>query len=179
MAKTIVSIFQNSFDVEAAVKELDHLGYDTKKMSVVMKDIEKHEEIKDTGVKVTEGATSGVVTGGALGGITGLLVGLGTITIPGVGPFLAAGPLAGALGLTGAAATTATGAVTGAVAGGVLGALMSLGFPDEEAKVYEEKIRAGGILLIVPTMDERTDEVREVVNNHHARDVRQLDLIPK
>jgi uncharacterized membrane protein len=171
-------MFKYHKDVEEAVKELDHLGYNTKEMSVVMKDIEKKEEMQDMGVQVTQGTASGAVTGGILGGVAGLLVGLGTITIPAIGPFLAAGPLAAALGLTGAAATTTTGAVAGAVAGGLAGALISLGFPAEEAKHYEEEIKAGGILLMVPTINERSDEVRRVLDKHHVRDVRQLDLSP-
>lgn len=131
------------------------------------------------GVHVSEGAASGAVTGGALGGLTGLLIGLGVISIPGVGPFLAAGPLVAALGLTGAAATTATGTVTGAIAGGIIGALTSLGFPPEEAKIYEEEIRGGGILLVVPTLNERTNEVRSLVEKYNAREVRELELSPQ
>lgn len=178
MAQSIVSMFKYHKDVEEAVKELDHLGYNTKEMSVVMKDIEEKKRMDNMGVQVSEGAASGVVTGGILGGVAGLLVGLGTLTIPGLGPLLAAGPLATALGLTGTAATTTTGALAGAVAGGIAGALISLGFPPEEAKRYEEEIKAGGILLMVPTLDERTNEVRTVLNKHNARDIRQLDLTP-
>lgn len=178
MAKTIVSIFKYENDVEAAVKELDNLGYDTKEMSVVMKDVKKTEKMEDMGVHVSEGAASGVAAGGALGGVAGLLVGLGIITIPGVGPFLAAGPIATALGITGAVATTTTGAITGAAAGGIVGALTSLGVPLDEAKKYEEEVRGGGILLVVPTIDERTTEVRDIAEKHNARDVRQLDLAP-
>ncbi len=175
----MVSIFKYEDDVEGAVKELEKLGYNTKEMSVVMKDVRKTGEMENMGVHVSEGAASGAVAGGALGGIAGLLVGLGIITIPGIGPFLAAGPLATALGLTGAAATTTTGAVTGAAAGGIVGALTSLGLPREEAEHYEEQVKAGGILLVVPSMDERTGEVRSVMEKHKASDVRQLDLSPQ
>ena len=62
------------------------------------------------------------------------------------------------------------------MAGGLVGALVSLGFSQQEAQEYEEFIRAGGILLIVPTRDRRTDEVRDILAKHHATDVRQLEL---
>lgn len=176
MAQTVVGVFTQENDVKTAINELKNLEYDPKKMSLLMKDIRKTEGVTHTGVNVAEGATSGVVTGGALGGLTGLLVGLGLITIPGIGAVLIGGPLAASIGLTGAAATTASAAATGAVAGGVVGALASLGFPDEEVAQYEEEIKAGGILLAVPTLDDRTDEVRDIMNDAHAKDVRQLNL---
>jgi len=175
MAKTIVAVFSNQADVENAIEQLENLKYDPKQMSLLMKDGHTAEEIhKDVGVDVAEGATTGAVTGGAIGGLTGLLVGLGLIAIP--GGLLIGGPLAAALGLTGAAATTASGVATGALAGGIVGALASLGIPKEEAVRYEEEIQAGGILLAVPVMNERTDEVRDIMNKAHAKDVRQLDL---
>lgn len=142
-----------------------------------MKDVRTAEEIENnTGTTVAKGAASGAATGGILAGVAGLIVGISGLVLPGVGPFLVAGPVATALGLTGVAATTTTGAVTGALAGGLIGALTSLGFTDEQAQKYEEHIRGGGILLIVPSRDKRAPEVKSIMTRHSASDVADLDL---
>ncbi len=177
MAQTVIGVFKHQQDTERAIEELKDLGYDPQEMSVIMKDVRKAEEVeRNTGVHVAEGAVSGAATGGIIGGLVGLLAGIGAITIPGLGAVLIGGPIAAALGLTGAAATTASGAVTGALAGGLVGALVGLGIPEEEAKEYEEHIRGGGILLAVPTHDTRIDEVRNIMDNYSAYGVRQINL---
>lgn len=177
MAQTVVCIFKYQEGVEGAINELKDLNYDPAEFSVVMKDVQKAEEIEqNTGARMAKGAVSGAVAGGVLAGAAGLLMGLGVITLPGVGALLVAGPVATALGLTGAAATATTAAVTGAVGGGLIGALAGVGFSKEDAAQYEEYVRAGGILLIIPTRDRRTDEVRDIVSKHGATDIRQLEL---
>jgi hypothetical protein len=94
--------------------------------------------------------------GAALGGLGGLLVGLGALTIPGIGPVIAAGPLATAIaGLAGAGA----GALAGGAAGGLLGALMDMGLPEEQASYYAEGVRRGGTLVAVRASDERHDQL--------------------
>jgi hypothetical protein len=177
MAVTIIGMFQNQKDSENAISRLKDLGYDPKDISIVMKEVKQAREVaQDTGVNIGEGAAAGATTGGVIGAIAGLLVGIGAITVPGLGPLLVGGPIASALGLTGAAATTTTGAVGGLLAGGLLGALAGLGIPKEEAARYEEKIKAGGILLAVASRDLRKDEIREVMGKYNATDIRQLDL---
>jgi hypothetical protein len=94
-----------------------------------------HEE----NTKAPEGTTAGVVTGGAIGGTLGLLAGIGALAIPGVGPFIAAGPIMVAL----------AGLGVGGTVGGLIGALVGLGIPEYEAKRYEGRIKEGGILLSV------------------------------
>ena len=86
-----------------------------------------------------EGATAGAGTGAVVGGTLGLLARIGALAIPGLGPFIAAGPIMGAL----------AGAGTGGVVGGLIGALVGMGIPEYEAKRYEGVIRKGGILLSV------------------------------
>ncbi len=177
MSQTVIGVFKTQTDAENAINSLKDLGYEPQDMSVIMKDVKKAEEVGDkTGVHVAEGAASGAATGGVIGGIVGLLAGIGAITIPGLGAVLIGGPIAAALGLTGAAATTTTGAITGALAGGLVGALVGLGIPEEEAKEYEEHIRAGGILLAVATHNARVDEVRDLMDENNAYGVRQLNL---
>ncbi len=89
--------------------------------------------------KAPEGTTTGVVAGGAIGGTLGLLAGIGALAIPGIGPFIAAGPIMGAL----------AGIGSGGVVGGIIGALVGMGIPEYEAKRYEGRIKEGGILLSV------------------------------
>ena len=84
-----------------------------------------------------EGATIGASTGGAIGGTIGLLAGIGALAIPGLGPFIAAGPIIAAL----------SGGAIGAGVGGLTGALIGMGIPEYEAKRYEGKVKEGGILI--------------------------------
>lgn len=177
MAQTVVAVFKYHKDVEAAIKQLRELNYNPADFSILMKDIQVANEIHEsTGVHVAKNTASGAVVGGALAGLTGLFVGLGVFTLPGLGAILAGGPIASMLGLTGAAAATTTATLSGILAGGLIGALVSLGFPQEEAQKYEEFIRAGGILLVVPSKDLRTQEVRDILTAHGASDIRQLEL---
>jgi len=92
---------------------------------------------KDT--KAPEGATTGGLTGGVIGGALGWLAGIGALAIPGLGPFIAAGPIVGLL----------AGAGAGGAIGGVVGSLVGMGIPEYEAKRYEGRIKEGGILLSV------------------------------
>jgi hypothetical protein len=112
--------------------------------------------------KAPEGATTGGVTGGILGGALGWLVGIGALAIPGVGPFIAAGPIMAALG----------GVAVGGAVGGIAGALIGLGIPEYEAKRYEGKIKGGGILISVHT--ENSDEIsraKEIFKQEGAEDI--------
>lgn len=175
MQKTTLGIFTDRADAEAAIDELDENGFNPKDMSIIMKDTDAAQEIgTSTGANVTSGAVTGATTGGVIGGLAGLLVGIGAITIPGLGALFIAGPLATALGLTGAAATTVSGAATGALAGGLIGALMGLGIPEDEARVYEDRIREGAILLAVPSSAAHQDVVYEILTEHGADQIRTV-----
>ena len=112
--------------------------------------------------KAPEGAVAGVGTGGALGGVFGWLVGIGTLAIPGVGPFIAAGPIMAAL----------SGAAVGAAVGGVTGALIGMGIPEYEAKRYEGRLREGGILISVHAeTSEAVDRAKEIFEGAGAKDI--------
>lgn len=144
-----VGTFSNRADIEKALHELKNSGFPMERVSVIAKDAEHRGDIAGTptreeiGNKADEGATAGVISGGALGGLTGLLVGLGTIAIPGVGPIMLAGATATTL------ATTLAGAGIGAAAGGLIGALIGLGIPEERARVYHQRVERGHYLVIV------------------------------
>lgn len=170
--KTLLAIFPSRADADQAVDSLRARGFDPKNLSVVVRD----EKLKTTGDNVAEGTASGLAAGTVIGGLTGLLVGLGALTIPGIGALFIAGPLTAALGLTGVAATTASGALTGAVAGGLVGALVGLGIPEEDARAYEERIKAGGVLLAVPTSDQDTSVVKTIFTNHNGKSIREVAM---
>ncbi len=112
--------------------------------------------------KAPEGVTTGVTTGGVLGGALGWLVGIGSLAIPGVGPFIAAGPIMAALG----------GVAIGATVGGIAGALIGMGIPEYEAKRYEGRIHAGGILISVHA--ETPIEVADAKRVFEAADAKDI-----
>jgi hypothetical protein len=125
---------------ESAVDELVGSGFSNADVSVLMADHEGSKDFahqKDT--KAPEGTTTGVAAGGTIGGTLGLLAGIGALAIPGVGPFIAAGPILGAL----------AGLGVGGAVGGLVGALIGMGIPEYEATRYEGRVKEGGILMSV------------------------------
>lgn len=177
MVRTIIAAFGDVESAGSAINELRSAGYNPKEMTIMMKDQEAVKQVADNvGASTTEGIVSGVTTGGMLGGLAGLLVGVGILTIPGVGPFLAAGPLVTALGLTGAAATTVSGATSGAIAGGLIGGLMGLGLSQDEAIVYETTIKEGGVVVAVPSRDDEGIEVIDVLERNGASQIKQVTI---
>lgn len=133
-------IYRNREQVERAVDALMGAGFRGEDISVLMPDnIGTKDFAAEKNTKAPEGATTGATTGGVVGGTLGLLAGIGAIAIPGLGPFIAAGPIMGAL----------AGIGTGGVVGGIIGALVGMGIPEYEAKRYEGMIKEGKILLSV------------------------------
>jgi hypothetical protein len=109
-----------------------------------------------------EGATVGATTGGAIGGTIGLLAGIGALAIPGLGPFIAAGPIIAAL----------SGGAIGARVGGLTGALVGLGIPEYEAKRYEGKVKEGGILISVHSeSSDETSRAKNIFKEEGAHDI--------
>ena len=146
--KAIAGLFETREEAERAIDELKALGIRGDQIGVAMHDKAAQGELaQETGTKAAEGATSGAVGGGLLGGVLGFLVGAGALAIPGVGPVIAGGMLASALGVAGG--TAVAGAGIGAAAGGITGALVGMGIPDEEAKHFEGGFKSGGILVTV------------------------------
>ena len=177
MARTVIGVFADKPAAESAVSELESAGYNPKDISIVMRSTDGGTVTQDAGGDVASGAVSGATTGGVIGGLAGLLIGIGALTIPGIGALLIGGPIAAALGLGGAAATTVSGAVTGALAGGLVGALVNLGIPEEEARVYEQRIKEGAILVAVPTRDgEKENEAKDILQSHGADQIRDVDF---
>jgi hypothetical protein len=116
------------------------------------------------------GAGVGAGIGAVVGGLAGILVGLGALAIPGIGPVLAAGPLAAAFaGLAGAGA----GAVAGGVTGGLIGVLADMGVPRENAGYFAEGVRRGGTLVVARATDEMAGTARDILNRHSPIDMNE------
>lgn len=136
----VFGIYRDRQHVESGVDELFDAGFRGEDISVLLPDnMGTKDFAHEKHTKAPEGAATGATTGGVLGGTLGLLVGAGAIAIPGLGPFIAAGPLMAAL----------AGIGTGGVVGGVIGALVGLGIPEYEAKRYEGMVKQGRALLSV------------------------------
>lgn len=169
----VLGVFADNTSASNALNDLQAKGYDPKNISVITRDSNNTTQVvNDSGADVidntAQGAGQGAATGAVVGGIAGLLIGVGAIAIPGIGGLLVGGPIAAALGLTGAAATTMTGALTGGLAGGLIGALVGLGVPEEQAEVYEERLKQGAILLIVPAVSDNDMTAREILQQNGA-----------
>jgi uncharacterized membrane protein len=170
----VLALFPNRADADRAVGRLQEMGFNPKDISVIVKGSDG-ETVTTTGSKVAEGTVTGATTGGIAGALAGLLAGVGAITIPGLGAILIGGPIAAALGLTGAAATAVSATVTGVLAGGLLGALVNLGVPEAEAKVYEEKLKAGSVLLAVPVTMDQEAQVLDIMRGNNVTQVNTIN----
>lgn len=173
MMTTTIGVFKNRADAEAAITDLRALGLKDSEISYVSmnKDDDKISQRDATGNAVAEGTASGAATGGIVGAVAGLAVATGVL--PGLGTLLVAGPIAAALGLTGAAATTAAGAMTGVAAGGIIGALSGLGVSQSDAREYESRLRKGGIVLVARSTI--ATAVLNVFAKYDAEDVREYN----
>ncbi len=175
--KRAIGVFPHRRDAEAALIDLRDAGFPLSQVSLIAKDTNGTHNIAGTGVninpdaakgnKADEGAKAGAATGGALGGLGGLLVGLGALAIPGVGPILAGGAVATAL------TTALAGGAIGAAAGGLAGGLVGLGIPENRAKVYSDRINRGDYLVIV---DGTEDEVRRAEPILKRHGIQEFDI---
>lgn len=144
MNKAVIGIVSTRPQAEHIAEELHAAGFSTNDISVLFPDQRNTHEFAHTkNTKAPEGGIAGAAGGGLLGGTLGLLAGIGTLAIPGLGPFIAAGPIMAAL----------SGLAAGATVGGITGALVGMGIPEYEAKMYAGKLKDGNILLSVHTDD--------------------------
>jgi hypothetical protein len=162
-AKSVFCLARDEGQACGIVEDLQSAGFSNNDISVLLPDRAGTRDFAhEKGTKAPEGAVTGATTGGLLGGALGWLAGIGALAIPGVGPFIAAGPIMAAL----------SGAAIGATAGGITGALIGMGIPEYEAKRYEGKIREGRILLSVHTEDaDETRKVKDIFERRGAEDV--------
>jgi hypothetical protein len=136
----VFGIYPDREAASEAVQNLRNGGFRSTDVSVLFPENKGTKDfVHEKSSKAPEGATTGGVAGGIAGGVLGWLTGLGMLAIPGIGPFLAAGPIVAALAGAGAVGTL----------GGIIGGLIGLGIPEYEAKRYEGRVREGGVLLSV------------------------------
>jgi hypothetical protein len=160
---SVLGIYTSRSAVESAADTLLKAGFVASDISVLLPENLGPQSIgTEKATKAPEGATAGATSGAVLGGGLGLLVGIGALAIPGLGPFIAAGPIMAAL----------AGAGVGGAVGGVTGALVGLGIPEYEAKRYEGRLQKGGILLSVHCdTSDQIKRAKEVLKNSGAEDI--------
>jgi hypothetical protein len=162
-SKAVFGIYTTREQAERGVDTLLSAGFSNSDISVLLPDKNSTREFAhDKETKAPEGTAAGATTGGVIGGTLGVLAGIGALAIPGLGPFIAAGPI-----MAGLAGLGAGGAI-----GGLVGALIGMGMPEYEAKRYEGRVRGGNILLSVhcDTSDE-IDRAKDVLKGTGAEDI--------
>ena len=162
-AKSVFCIVSDESRACRIVEDLKSAGFSNNDISALLPDKTGTRDFAhEKNTKAPEGAITGATSGGILGGALGWLAGIGALAIPGIGPFIAAGPIMAAL----------SGAAVGAAAGGLIGVLVGMGIPEYEAKRYQEKIRAGNILLSVHVKDsDEATRVKEIFERGGAQDI--------
>jgi len=159
----VFGIYKNSMAAERAVDQILAAGFSNNDISVLLPDNESSKQFAhEKNTKAPEGTTTGVTTGGVIGGTLGVLAGIGTLAIPGLGPFIAAGPIMAGL----------AGMGVGGAVGGLIGALVGMGIPEYEAKRYEGRVKDGGVLLSVHCNgSEEIDRAKNLLKASGADDI--------
>ena len=161
--KAVLGLVNSQVQADSLVNALVSAGFAKSDISALFPDKQGTRDFAvEKNTKAPEGAAAGAGAGGVVGGTIGLLAGIGALAIPGLGPFIAAGPLMAAL----------SGAAAGAAIGSLTGALVGMGIPEMEAKLYEGKIREGHILIAVHTdAKEERERAKSVLERAGASDV--------
>jgi hypothetical protein len=159
----VFGIFKDRQLLEQAVDALKNSGFRNSDISVLMSDVQSTKQFAhEKGTKAPEGATTGGTAGVAVGGTLGWLTGMGALAIPGLGPFIAAGPIMAAL----------AGAGVGGLVGGISGALIGMGIPEYEAKRFEGSVKNGGNLLSIHSDNsDWTSKAKEILQRSGAKDI--------
>lgn len=181
MTKTVLGVFSSEHAAEKAVNALREKGFTTNEISIISKsgqhaegssskDGDDNLAIGGTGLvgdasgnmsMGSDPVTDGVASGATWGGLAGLALGAGALAVPGIGPLLAAGPLAAAL--------------TGAATGGLTGGLIDWGVPENEGRNYESHVREGGVLAVIRVSENKADEAAQILRENGAKDVGMHD----
>jgi hypothetical protein len=163
MAISVFCLARDEAQANRIIEDLRNAGFTNNDISLLLPDKASTREFAhEKGTKAPEGATAGAGTGLVLGGALGWLAGIGALAIPGLGPFVAAGPIMAAL----------SGAAVGGTAGGLIGALIGMGIPEYEAKRYEGRLREGRILISVHSDEsDQTKRAKEIFEKAGAEDI--------
>jgi len=165
MTTTVIGLYDRLEDAQNAVSELVSAGFPREDISIVAADTEGKFKtyVGESSAEGGEGMVTGAGVGAVVGGLGGLLLGIGALAIPGIGPVIAAGPIATAL----------AGAGIGAATGGLIGALVDMGVPEEQANLYAEGVRRGGTLVKVRAPEDRVDEANRILDRFNPIDIDQ------
>src|ERR1700729_3055545 len=163
MKRSALCLVDTEAQADAVVSKLTSAGFSDNDISVLFPDKGSTRDFAHKkATKMPEGATVGASSGGVVGGTIGLLAGIGAFAIPGLGPFIAVGPIMAAL----------SGGAIGAGVGGLTGALVGLGIPEYEAKRYEGKVKEGGILISVHSeSSDETSRAKKIFKEEGAHDI--------
>ena len=169
MAKTVIGLFDNRAEAQSVVQELLGEGFRRDDISVMSKKLEGQDKregeavayVEEDGDEQIKDMAKGAGTGAAIGGLAGLLLSLTAFAIPGIGPVLAAGPLAAVI----------AGAGIGATAGGLISGLTRLGVPEDDANYYAEGVRRGGTLVSVDAADDKAESAVAIMKRHGAVEI--------
>jgi len=157
MAKTVISTFNSRESAERAISDLRSKGFD-KEISLVAKDEKSGGKSREnTSTMKGDSVLDGMSTGGMLGGLAGLAMGAGALAIPGIGPIVAAGPIAGLF--------------SGAATGGIAGSLIDWGIPAERSRYYESRIKQGNIMVSVRTDENKAKDAADILRRYGSQDV--------
>jgi hypothetical protein len=161
--KSVFCIATSREQADGIVGRLKSAKFSNNDISVLFPDQDSTRDFAhEKNTKAPEGAVTGAGTGGVIGGALGWIAGIGLVAIPGVGPFIAAGPIMAAL----------SGAALGAAAGGIAGGLIGMGIPELEAKRYEGKVKDGNLLISVHTeSSEEITRAKDIFANAGAQDI--------
>jgi len=159
MSKTVVGVFDSHDYAEKAARDVKDQGLRTEDISIIAKKGDNEAgrtsaAMKTGGRPVNDNISDGVVTGGVLGGLAGLLIGAGSMVIPGLGIIAAAGPI--------------TGLLSGAVTGGIVGGLVDLGIPENRSRQYETDVKAGKVLFSMRTDEDKVDRIASILRQNGA-----------
>jgi outer membrane lipoprotein SlyB len=153
--KSIIGVFESRPEAERAIQNLRQQGFTDEEINLISK--EHHGKEAEGREYYDDDITDGALTGGTLGGIGGLILGAGALAIPGIGPVLAAGPIAAAL--------------SGAVAGGITGGLIDWGIPAESSSRYEHHVAQGNILAVIRTQESKVQQAAQILRQNGAKDI--------
>ena len=159
MRKTVIGVFRDESSAERAVRALRDDGFTEQEISIVAKDDGRR---RDTGGDTrttmrTDSVSDGLASGAGWGGLAGLALGAGALAIPGVGPIIAAGPIAGAL--------------TGAATGGLAGGLIDYGIPETRGRELQEEVNRGKILAVLQCSEKKINKAANILRENGASDV--------
>ena len=150
----VIGAFRNEHDANKAVSQLRASDFKTEEINIISK---KRTEGDRRSEYYDDDVTDGAFTGSTIGGIGGLILGAGALAIPGIGPIIAAGPIAGAL--------------SGALTGGIAGGLIDWGIPSQSSKRYENRVAQGDIVAIIRTTSAKVNEAAKILRQYGAEDV--------